>query len=575
MQRAASLTLKALLVLLFGVAVWFRVTSIESLPDIESDEAWYGVQAYHLGRGEPFETKTINGNPLNPLNTGLEVPLLLIFEPACWILRVPSMLAGLLTIALTYVLGSRIFGRRAALIAAGLVAVLPITILYSRKGYDCSPTPLMSFLLLYFAYKESWKGMLLSAIGCFLSHPTTIFLFPIVATVYFVRAFLRLSGDPRRQWFLVLRTAGCGLLVLACGLVVLLRPRTQLLISVFHYGGLSRSLFLNQGGGLAGTELGAFLSLFGKLFMGCGSFGLPPGPWHDGSFWAVFASAVVPGTVLLVRDRRWDLLSLFAGLFLGAAGLFLVVGASALRLDANRYGLFLVMPTVLVFAIAVDRLIVAPTTRPRAAALAVQCAVLLAMGGALLAEFKVLCFDANRGVSREERIWTLRNDAKDAKMRAMHLIEKDRELAAVQRARGGQAPAVAGPGKTIVFVQDWWTWWTMEYPALPYKDVEVRSYYDYYQSDYNRFWSDLGKAMDEGRGYAVCFKGQEIERLMRSGVPQGKLKDWELVRYGNAPSPITFSQSVLVFRWRRPGDHPVAIPLGPAPVTAARPVERR
>jgi hypothetical protein len=366
-----------------------------------------------------------------------------------------------------------------------------------------------------------------------------------------------------------LKTGLCGLLVLACGLLVLLRPRTQLLMSVFHYGGLSRSLFLKQGGGLAGTELGEFLSLFGKLFLGCGSFGLPPGPWHDRCFWVVFVAVLVPGTIGLARDRRWDLLALSAGLFLGVSGLFLVVGASALRLDANRYGLFLVMPTILVFAISVDRLIVAPTTRLRRAALAAQCAALLAMGGTLLADFKVICFDANRGDSREERIWTFRNDQKDGKMRAMDLIETDRELAAVQRARHERGPAAAGPGKTIVFVQDWWTWWTMEYAASPYKDVEIRSYYDHYQGDSNRFWSDLCRAMDEGGGYAVCFKGQEIERLMRNRVPQGQLKNWELVRYGNAPSLLTFSESVMVFRWKRPAD------LRPTPLAAARSVDRR
>src|SRR5262249_23537105 len=153
-----------------------------------SDEAWYGVQAYHLVRGEPFEFRTITGNPLNPLHTGLEILLLLLFKPAYWILRAPAVLSGVLAIAATYLLGARVFGRRTALIAAVLVAVLPITITYSRKGYDCSPLPLMSFLLFYFTYKDRWKGMLLAAVGCFLSHPTSVFLFPVVAMVFLVRA---------------------------------------------------------------------------------------------------------------------------------------------------------------------------------------------------------------------------------------------------------------------------------------------------------------------------------------------------------------------------------------------------
>src|SRR5690242_18276870 len=114
MHRAGSIAFRALLWVLFGVAVWFRVTSLEALPDVESDEAWYGIQAYRLGHGQPFEFQTPNCNPLNPLHTGLEVPLLLVFSPAYWILRAPAVLAGLLTIALTYFLGARAFGRRPA-----------------------------------------------------------------------------------------------------------------------------------------------------------------------------------------------------------------------------------------------------------------------------------------------------------------------------------------------------------------------------------------------------------------------------------------------------------------------------
>ena len=83
----------------------------------------------------------------------------------------------------------------------------------------------------------------------------------------------------------------------------------------------------------------------------------------------------------------------------------------------------------------------------------------------------------------------------------------------------------------------------IEFKAIPYKDIEVRSYYDHYQGDYNRFWTDLCKAMDQGEAYAVCFKGQEIECWMRSVVQQDKINCWELVRYGNAKVPIAFSES--------------------------------
>jgi dolichyl-phosphate-mannose-protein mannosyltransferase len=54
-------------------------------------------------------------------------------DPFVW-LRIPSLLAGLATIPLTYVLGVRTVGRRAALVAAGLFALSPIAIYYATEA---------------------------------------------------------------------------------------------------------------------------------------------------------------------------------------------------------------------------------------------------------------------------------------------------------------------------------------------------------------------------------------------------------------------------------------------------------
>ena len=129
------------LALLFALALWFRVTSLEAFPEPNGDEAWYGVQAGHLIRGAAFSPRTGNGNPVNPFHAGFEVLLLLAFKPSLWILRVSAVVGGVAAVGLTYPLMSRALDRTTALIAAALLAVLPIAILYSRIGYDCSQTP--------------------------------------------------------------------------------------------------------------------------------------------------------------------------------------------------------------------------------------------------------------------------------------------------------------------------------------------------------------------------------------------------------------------------------------------------
>ena len=55
-----------------------------------------------------FEFLTPTGNPLIPFHTGIEVLLLLVSRPAFWILRIPSVISGILAVILAYALGSRI-----------------------------------------------------------------------------------------------------------------------------------------------------------------------------------------------------------------------------------------------------------------------------------------------------------------------------------------------------------------------------------------------------------------------------------------------------------------------------------
>src|SRR5438309_2894469 len=84
MQRILPRVLSVGLAALFAVALWFRVSSLETLPAIDGDEGWYGVQACLMRLGKPFTTTTPTGNPLNPFHAGVEALLLLVFRPAFW-----------------------------------------------------------------------------------------------------------------------------------------------------------------------------------------------------------------------------------------------------------------------------------------------------------------------------------------------------------------------------------------------------------------------------------------------------------------------------------------------------------
>jgi 4-amino-4-deoxy-L-arabinose transferase-like glycosyltransferase len=115
---------------LFAAGIGMRVSSLEGLPDLDGDEAWYGVQAERFLQGEPYTFWTPHHNPINPFHTGLVGLLLLVSEPELWILRFPCLLTGVLAIPLAYRLFRSVLDESTAGIAAGLMAVLPVSVVY-------------------------------------------------------------------------------------------------------------------------------------------------------------------------------------------------------------------------------------------------------------------------------------------------------------------------------------------------------------------------------------------------------------------------------------------------------------
>ena len=118
------------------VAVWFRCHDLGSMPGINGDEAWYGVQAEMVLHGEPISWHTPTGNLLNPLFFGPQLLLHACFEPSFALLRTTALLSGLLALVVNYWLCRDVFGCRAALISTTILAVLPIDIVYSRLAWD-------------------------------------------------------------------------------------------------------------------------------------------------------------------------------------------------------------------------------------------------------------------------------------------------------------------------------------------------------------------------------------------------------------------------------------------------------
>ena len=204
----ARLPLYVAIACLLGVAVFFRAWQLSNVPGVNGDEAWSGVQAVRLIRGEPIAWRTPSGNPVNVFFLLPLAGLHYVFAPSFALLAIGQRdqrsggncreLVALPPCVSTRELPS---SRRCC------VALLPINIAYSRFAWDASQTLLFTLLVMYLPllWIRRWpgsRGWLVGGAVAFAAaavvHPTNIFLAPLVAVpiIYARRRWLlaRLRG---------------------------------------------------------------------------------------------------------------------------------------------------------------------------------------------------------------------------------------------------------------------------------------------------------------------------------------------------------------------------------------------
>jgi 4-amino-4-deoxy-L-arabinose transferase-like glycosyltransferase len=520
------------LFLLVATSLWFRVDSLENLPGINGDEAWYGVQAFQIATGRPFALRTPTGLLLNPFFTGIEVPLICGFRPSFWILRVPAVFSSILALALVYGMGKRVLDRTTAVAAAMLLAVLPAAIAYSRFGWDASQTPLFSFLALYFAIRGKSLMMLICFVTCIIVHVYNIFLFPVLLPSFLVTVW---SGEqvPARRRAILGLTAVLGIIALLVLLLIDSRYDRFLLAS--------RALPHNWL---------RFLGHYGRLISGITVYEFVAGPLsprtrdlYDAAFWGLFVTFLLFGGRSLIRDRRWDRLALVAGLILGALGLYLVRGPDVIRPGYERYGMFLIVPTTLVIACLVASVLPIPEDDRLPIARQRCFAFLLVLGWIMLYSFKVHYFDPLRATGGASHV-TFRTARIEPKQQAIDLILRDVALSKQAAASAPEHPQPPGHSKAPIgggvlsvqpiLAESWWLYWPLRFLACRNPDVDVIPF----EGDASfgvladRAEKVRGTTTLSSGGYAVAFAGSDFERLVASTITPDRLERWDVLDYG-------------------------------------------
>jgi|GEM_PF-1628044 len=219
-EKPGSLWQHLPLVLLVALATAVRCATL-SWSSLWLDEVYTVVEA-----GRPWGTLLLGlltpqqGYPLYILAMRLWIALAGTGEAA---LRLPSALAGIGTVPLLYLLGRRLFGRQAGLLAAALLALSPLAIWYSQEAKSYALLLLVTVaasLLLWEAVEHGgrwrwagWAGLTVVALSLH-----RLYVLSLLGQLVYLLYIARQGYFTRRYRLLVLVLGALTLLLTVAGL---------------------------------------------------------------------------------------------------------------------------------------------------------------------------------------------------------------------------------------------------------------------------------------------------------------------------------------------------------------------
>lgn len=188
--------------ILFSILVLgllLRLVKFGQLPaSLNRDEAALGYNAFALsiegidewGRAWPITFKSFGDYKL-PGYIYLLIPLISFFGAHEWVIRAPSLLAGLGTIILIYVMTAEVFpaSKTQKYLSALMIAIMPWSIHYSRVAFEAHVALLLTLYAIYLLIraKHSIINMVLSAVAlllAMLTYNAPLLLAPAVLVTY-------------------------------------------------------------------------------------------------------------------------------------------------------------------------------------------------------------------------------------------------------------------------------------------------------------------------------------------------------------------------------------------------------
>jgi hypothetical protein len=370
-EKSLGMTERYMVVTLLATACCLRLFALDRIPGVNGDEAWLGWKACEVAHGATLNWTTNSGNFTSPFYILPLIGLHWLFEPSVFLLRSVAVMSGLLMLPLNYFFCKRVFDRPTAIISTLLLALLPVTIIYGRFGWEPSQSVLFALPVLYISLLLSGGEhgkfsplLLLSLAGvtgvmALLVHPTNFFLAGLVfggGAGFLLKPELsrnRLAG------FSALVVLGCGLL----GVMAFLRaPRGVHDEITARFGGMA---WLQDGG--------HFLLAWMRMFDGLNALSYVSGSWPQARGLLESKPVAIPcwpdmltmglflialGAIYLGGGAKREgenfvvrrELVLVSGFLLSSLLFDLLNGPGKVAVWNERYGLWAIAPGVLILA---------------------------------------------------------------------------------------------------------------------------------------------------------------------------------------------------------------------------------
>ena len=149
---------KIILIIILSIASFFRFYRIDEYITFLGDEGRDVLKVYEILHGNFTllgPTASVGGFFLGPIYYYFMAPFLWLFNYSPVGPAVMVALFGIATVWLIYRVGKEFFGSPVGLIAAGLYAISPLVVTYSRSSWNPNLMPFFSLLILYFIYKAA------------------------------------------------------------------------------------------------------------------------------------------------------------------------------------------------------------------------------------------------------------------------------------------------------------------------------------------------------------------------------------------------------------------------------------